>query len=89
MEVGTIIYDIGTINVKFYLLEIRYSHGYRRIIPIYLHMNEWLAVVVHMQFEKSNLTFYTWRDQRPHKIKYKMKKKQQEEKLKDKLMKTR
>ena len=52
-------------------------------------MNEWLAAVVHMQFEKSNLTFYTWRDQRPHKIKYKMKKKQQEEKLKDKLMKTR
>ena len=54
-----------------------------------IDIDEWLALVVHMQFEKSNLTFYTWRDQRPHKIKYKMKKKQQEEKLKDKLTKTR
>ena len=35
-EVGTIIYDIGTINVKFYLLEVPYPHGYCRIIPSYL-----------------------------------------------------
>jgi hypothetical protein len=26
-------------------------------VSIYLHMNKWLAAVVHMQIEKSNLTF--------------------------------
>ena len=31
--VGTIIYEVGTINVSFYLLEVRYPHGYRRITP--------------------------------------------------------
>ena len=30
-EVGTIIYDIGTINMRFYLLEVRYPYGYCRI----------------------------------------------------------
>jgi hypothetical protein len=30
-EVGTIICDIDTINVRFYLLEVRYPHGYCRI----------------------------------------------------------
>ena len=30
-EVGIIICDIGTINVLFYLLEVRYRHGYCRI----------------------------------------------------------
>jgi hypothetical protein len=33
-EVGIIIYDIGTINVRFYLLEVRYSYGYYRITHI-------------------------------------------------------
>ena len=28
-EVGIIICDIGTINVRFYLLEVRYPHRYR------------------------------------------------------------
>jgi hypothetical protein len=30
-EVGIIIYDIDIINVRFYLLEVRYPHGYCRI----------------------------------------------------------
>jgi hypothetical protein len=33
-EVGTIICDIDTINMRFYLLEVRYPHGYCRITPI-------------------------------------------------------
>jgi hypothetical protein len=33
-EVGIIICDIGTINVGFYLLEVRYSYGYCRITHI-------------------------------------------------------
>ena len=59
-------------------------------VSMYLHMNEWLGLQqwYTCNLEKSNLTFYTWRDQMPHKTKYKMKKKQQEEKLKDKLTKT-
>ena len=32
-EIGTIIYDIGIINVRFYLLEVRYPYGYCRITP--------------------------------------------------------
>jgi hypothetical protein len=32
-EVDTIMCDIGTINVKFYLLKVRYPRGYRRITP--------------------------------------------------------
>ena len=31
--VGTIICDISTINVRFYLLEVWYLHGYCRITP--------------------------------------------------------
>jgi hypothetical protein len=30
-EVDTIVCDIGTINVRFYLLEVQYPHGYCRI----------------------------------------------------------
>ena len=30
-EVGTIIYDIDTINLRFYPLKVRYPHGYCRI----------------------------------------------------------
>ena len=30
-EVDTIIRDIGTINMRFYLLEVWYPHGYCRI----------------------------------------------------------
>jgi hypothetical protein len=30
-EIGTIMCDIDTINVRFYLLEVWYPHGYRRI----------------------------------------------------------
>jgi hypothetical protein len=53
-------------------------------------MNEWLGLQqwYTCNLEKSNLTFYTWRDQRPHKTKYKIKKKPVEEKLEDKLTKT-
>ena len=29
-EVGNIIYDIDIINMRFYLLKIRYPHRYRR-----------------------------------------------------------
>ena len=36
MKVGTIICDIGTINVRFYLLEVRYPHGYRRITQMHI-----------------------------------------------------
>ena len=32
-EVDTKMCDIGIINVKFYPLEARYSHGYCRITP--------------------------------------------------------
>ena len=32
-EVNIIMCDISTINVKFYLLKVRYPHGYRRITP--------------------------------------------------------
>ena len=34
-EVSTIIYDIGIINVRFYLLEVWYPHGYCRNTHIY------------------------------------------------------
>ena len=40
--VGTIICEVGTINVRFYLLEVRYSYGYCRIthvIYIYIMIN--------------------------------------------------
>ena len=38
-EVSTIICDIGIINVRFYLLEVRYPHGYRRItLYIYIYI---------------------------------------------------
>ena len=30
-EISIIMCDIGTINVRFYLLEVCYPHGYRRI----------------------------------------------------------
>ena len=30
-ELGTIMFDIGIVNMKFYLLEVSYSHGYCRI----------------------------------------------------------
>jgi hypothetical protein len=33
-EVGIIIYDIDTINIRFYLLEVRYPYGYGRITHI-------------------------------------------------------
>ncbi len=33
-EVCTIICNIDTINVRFYLLEVQYSHGYRRITQL-------------------------------------------------------
>ena len=36
-EVSTKICDIGTINVRFYLLEVRYPHGYCRITLVKLH----------------------------------------------------
>ena len=32
-EVGTIMCDIGIINMRFYLLEIQHPHGYFRITP--------------------------------------------------------
>ena len=35
-EVSTKICDIGTINVRFYLLEVRYPHGYCRITLVYI-----------------------------------------------------
>jgi Co/Zn/Cd efflux system component len=35
-EVVTIICDIGIINVRFYLLKVRYPYGYRRITLITL-----------------------------------------------------
>ena len=35
-EVGTIICDIDTINVRFYLLEVRYPHEYCRITRHYM-----------------------------------------------------
>jgi hypothetical protein len=31
-EIGTILCDIGIINMRFYLLEVRYPHGYCKII---------------------------------------------------------
>ena len=37
-EVDTIMCDIGTINVRFYLLEIPYPHGYCKItLQIIIH----------------------------------------------------
>ena len=32
-ELGTIMYDIGTFNMRFYLLELSYPHGYYKITP--------------------------------------------------------
>ena len=37
-EVGIIMCDIGTINVRFYLLKIRYPHGYGRITSQYKYI---------------------------------------------------
>ena len=34
-EVNTIMCDIGTINVRFYLLEVQYPHEYCRITQKY------------------------------------------------------
>ena len=46
--VGTIICEVGTINVRFYLLEVRYSYGYCRITQyIYIyhdkHVYTWVC----------------------------------------------
>ena len=63
--VGTIICDIGTINIRFYLLEVWYPHGYCRIthrknqivsishwiVPI----SHWIVPTSHMMVLKSHL----------------------------------
>ena len=42
-ELGTIMYDIGTFNMRFYLLELPYPHGYYRITPFCgQNQYEWL-----------------------------------------------
>ncbi len=37
-EISTIICDINTINMKFYLLKVRYPHGYGRITHITVNL---------------------------------------------------
>ncbi len=47
--VNTIICDIGTINVRFYLLDVLYLHEYRRIIPNFMFTH--LIYLVHLCYE--------------------------------------
>ena len=51
-EVSTIICDIGIINVRFYLLEVRYLHGYRKITHILLlfHFISFLYSITFIKF---------------------------------------
>ena len=59
-KVGAIIYDIGTINVKFYLLEVWYPHGYYRITHIIDNFS-WPSRLSKYQFYCTSPFFY-WND---------------------------
>ena len=56
--IGTIICDISTINVRFYLLELRYPHGYCRITHRknqIVSITHWIVPTSHMMVLISHL----------------------------------
>ena len=65
----THVYTAVFIKKKMYIQQ--WCMRFAGSIYIFTYKISGLQQWLHMQFEKSNLTFYTWRDQRPHKTKSK------------------